>query len=137
MLVYYACFQVLLVLIYVVPRCHHQKYGWGKGGILPSALSLHPAGDKTLGRVALGKSSGILTGWISCRVDAWCGRDPSLSVPGPRRKRKWGKARCEEGRKMERMKRNGRQEAAGSHGVLEAGDKQLSDGAAGSLNLYF
>lgn len=39
--------------------------------------------------------------------------------------------------KIKRREEEGGEEAAGAHGALKAGDKQLSDNAAGSLNLYF
>lgn len=68
--------------------------------------------------------------------------DTSPSLPGPRWKMKRGKAGCEKGRKMERMKIKGREEegseeAVGARGASKTGNKQLSDNAAGSLNLYF
>ena len=39
--------------------------------------------------------------------------------------------------KMKGREEEGSEEAVGTHGPLKAGDKQLLDNAAGSLNLYF
>lgn len=39
--------------------------------------------------------------------------------------------------KIKGREEEGSEEAARSHGALKAGDKQLSDNATGSLNLYF